>query len=105
MGRSRFGWTQALGIVGVVSAPGAARADPVPGFDLDPVKLTARMAISQRSTRNRGWPTGRVVPRRYGPPGVRERDHPDDRATIGAEIEVRLDAFRASAPWPIPAGD
>jgi hypothetical protein len=29
----------------------------------------------------------------------------DDRATIGAEIEARLDAFRASAPWPIPAGD
>jgi hypothetical protein len=43
MGRSTLGWAVALGIVAIVFAPGAAQADPVPGFDLDPVKLTARM--------------------------------------------------------------
>jgi hypothetical protein len=44
MDRSRFTWVVALGVaLGLAGAPGVAQADPVPGFDLDPVKLTARM--------------------------------------------------------------
>jgi hypothetical protein len=45
MARSWFGGAVAVGVLasGLAGAPGVARADPVPGFDLDPVKLTARM--------------------------------------------------------------
>ena len=34
----------------------------------------------------------------------RYEDHPDDRATIAAEIGAELAAFRTRAPWPITDG-
>jgi len=97
MGRSRLGWAMALGAAAVAWAPGVAQADAVPGFDLDPVELSARMDECLAFT----GPKDAVLIAPMTDLAERYEDRPDDRATIGAEIGAQLDPFRARAPWPI----
>jgi hypothetical protein len=40
----------ALGLLAVALAPGVAQANPVPGFDLDPVELSARIVAVNEVT-------------------------------------------------------
>jgi hypothetical protein len=105
MGRSRFGWATVLCVVAKVVAPGFARADPVPGFDLDPVQLTARMHECLAFT-GLYRPVRAALVGDHGIDVVLRRfdavagllDDPDQTRT-GTDFETRcLDAVRELAP-------